>query len=241
MTLDVTTVVAHFASSADRYANTRNLPDQRDFFIKAFQKLSDKHLKILDIGCGTGHRLRGFRLFYPSFDLYGIDITPNMLRSGQATQAGGINLMVGDSLNIPFPNQSFDAIIISEVLHHLVSNDRVESCRLRELALLEILRLVKPGGLILLHEVCFYSLWRSIAIFHLSYLFSRFNFSIPMLNVHKNVVVNFFTLQELERTFKQFNLEILARDFHSYKTIVNWLSGLFAHPVWVKYVLQQTH
>lgn len=238
MKLDVHTIVSHFSSSAERYSKNRKLPGPSDFFVKAFQSRANANLKILDVGCGTGHRLKGLGFYYPSFDLLGIDITPNMLKQSHTDQSNTIKFLVGDSLSLPFQNHSFDAVIISEVLHHLVTANRRESCLLREQALRELLRLVKPDGILLLHEVCFYSAWRSIAIFHLSHLFSRLNLSIPALNVHKNVVVNFFTLQELEETFDRLTLEIVAKEYNTFRKPVNWISGLFSFPVWPKYVLK---
>ncbi|HMQ52170.1 MAG TPA: class I SAM-dependent methyltransferase [Anaerolineae bacterium] len=238
MSLDVKTIVSHFSISAERYSKNRKLPDHNDLFVRSFQNRATESLKILDVGCGTGHRLKGLGLYYLSFDLVGIDITPKMLKQGQTVdQSNLVTFLVGDSLHIPFADHSFDAVIISEVLHHLVTDDRQQSCLRREQGLRELLRLVKPDGLILLHEVCFYSAWRTMALFHLSYLFSRFNLSIPSLNIHKNVVVNFFTVSELEEMFKRMKLQVLAKESKIFKKPVNWITGLFSFPVWSKYVL----
>ena len=62
------------------------------------------------------------------------------LPSGFAAETGPTrrySLMVGDALSLPFPDDSFDRLICSEVLEHIPDY---------QAAMTEIWRVVKPGG-----------------------------------------------------------------------------------------------
>lgn len=94
--------------------------------------------KVLEVGCGSG--LFTTELMNSEFHLTSIDISPDLL--GLARQAVSdqkhVAFRLEDVHATSFPNESFDAIIGSSVLHHLDL----------EVALKEILRILKPGGTI---------------------------------------------------------------------------------------------
>jgi demethylmenaquinone methyltransferase/2-methoxy-6-polyprenyl-1,4-benzoquinol methylase len=77
--------------------------------------------RILDIGCGTGAGLRTMERMYPGSGLYGIDISPGMLRVARKKRerSGGlhrVNYIRGDAMLLPFRNESFDAVFFSFTL-----------------------------------------------------------------------------------------------------------------------------
>ena len=88
--------------------------------------------RILDIGCGLGVYVRKFREF--SDDVYGIDIDARRLREGAKTTPG-LMLAVGEHL--PFPDASFDVVVLNEVIEH-VHDDRA--------TMAEAFRVIAPGG-----------------------------------------------------------------------------------------------
>ena len=111
-------------------------------------------MRVLDVGCGGGRHIRQTRLL-PGIDAIGIDVgkketqdTARMLREldGIAMQYGGTvpgagrwASMRGSVYALPFPDASFDCVIISEVLEHLHQDAS---------ALAEISRVLKPGGVL---------------------------------------------------------------------------------------------
>ena len=120
-----------------------------------FEKLGLRPgMRVLDVGCGGGRHIRQTRLL-PGIDAIGIDIgkketqdTARMLREldGVALQYGGTvpgagrwAAMRGSVYALPFPDATFDCVIISEVLEHLHEDAR---------ALAEISRVLKPGGVL---------------------------------------------------------------------------------------------
>ncbi len=103
---------------------------------------------LLDMGCGAGrHAFEAFRLGarVVAFDYCAAELKDvgglfaAMREAGEAgTAPGAMGATTnGDALRLPFPDDTFDRIIASEVLEH-VSDDQV--------ALEEVLRVLKPGG-----------------------------------------------------------------------------------------------
>jgi SAM-dependent methyltransferase len=89
---------------------------------------------ILDAGCGTGLNLRNL----PSGSV-GIDINPRNVELA-SMRLPGHRLVVGDLEAMPFLDQSFGAVLCTEVLEHVPNP---------ETALKEIRRVLKPGGVLI--------------------------------------------------------------------------------------------
>lgn len=89
--------------------------------------------KILDVACGTGGILRtlqssGYQeLFATEISAYAV----------QRLCDQGIHAVVGKLPTIPFPSTSFDVVIASQILEHVIR---------RTAFLREICRVLKPGG-----------------------------------------------------------------------------------------------
>ena len=93
--------------------------------------------RILDIGCGLGAYVRRFSDFTPH--TYGMDIDLARVTKGAAEGVSG--LTVGLSETLPFADDSFDGILLNEVIEHVVSDRDT---------LRESLRVTKPGGRIVI-------------------------------------------------------------------------------------------
>lgn len=72
--------------------------------------------KILDAGCGHGHRV--LALNYHDADAYGFDLQLAIDTSPYKEFLQN-KLKAGDILNIPFDNNEFDLVIVYDVLEHL--------------------------------------------------------------------------------------------------------------------------
>ena len=73
---------------------------------------------VLDCGCGTGPVIELVHEKYPDKHYTGLDLTPEMIRVAQAKNLSNTNFVVGDCENIPFPGDTFDAIVSSNSFHH---------------------------------------------------------------------------------------------------------------------------
>ena len=94
--------------------------------------------EVLDLGCG-GMTLGKELHKVPSFHVVGVDIVFELLRSLSRKRTPDIPLVSGDIEYLPFRDNSFDLIAHNQVLHHFLS---------RHIALSEITRVLKPGGLL---------------------------------------------------------------------------------------------
>ncbi|MEV6490746.1 class I SAM-dependent methyltransferase [Actinoplanes sp. NPDC051633] len=99
-------------------------------------------LRVLEIGCGTGNLLTALGRRTPDVDALGIDPDPRALRIARR-KAASRNLPVryeqafaGD---LPLPDDTFDRVLSSFMLHHLDEEERMRALR-------EVRRVLRPGG-----------------------------------------------------------------------------------------------
>jgi ubiquinone/menaquinone biosynthesis C-methylase UbiE len=74
--------------------------------------------KLLDIGCGTGAFTQ--RLSQINLTTVGIDISYECTKTASKCESNGY-FCVGDAEHLPFPNGSFNIVLLSGILHHLPS------------------------------------------------------------------------------------------------------------------------
>ncbi len=96
---------------------------------------------VLEVGVGTGLNFP----FYPrGVRITGIDLSPAMLavaRERAIDLGRSVDLREGDALSLPFPDRAFDTVVATLVLC-AVPDDRA--------ALAELIRVLRPGGRLLL-------------------------------------------------------------------------------------------
>jgi ubiquinone/menaquinone biosynthesis C-methylase UbiE len=109
--------------------------DPRIYHVKLIREhLGDlRGKRVLDVGCGKGRFARIFREHEPAAELWGLDISPEMLRFVPE----GIHKRAGSMTELPFEDGFFDGAYATESLEHAVETGRAVS---------EICRVVKPGG-----------------------------------------------------------------------------------------------
>lgn len=99
--------------------------------------------KALDIGCGFGASLVFLKEQY-GLDVYGIDSAPPAVEKA-AKLIGGDKAFCADACALPFENESFELVLLECVLT-LISEP--------EQALQEALRVLKPGGALIISGLC---------------------------------------------------------------------------------------
>jgi len=105
-------------------------------------------MKILDVGCGRGEIMR--RCAELGADAFGFDYAPVAVRMTRQIiqQLENPNAVVAaaqaDAKYIPFPSNTFDRVLMFDVVEHLFPWELHQ-------ALLEIRRVLKPGGRLIIH------------------------------------------------------------------------------------------
>lgn len=114
-----------------------------------------KDAKILDFGCGYGRLLNELAANGYN-ETIGIDIAPKMIERGKY-ETPELNLNTFDGKNIPFKDNSFDAVIVFAVLTSIPKDeDQLE-------ILNEIKRVLKPNGLLYVSDLLINTDDRNIA------------------------------------------------------------------------------
>jgi ubiquinone/menaquinone biosynthesis C-methylase UbiE len=103
--------------------------------------------RVLDIGTSTGANLRMLRDL-GFHQVTGLDKSDDAIRFCDEKGLGHVEK--GDVCALPFPDSNFDLVLATDIIEHVDDDDR---------ALMEIARVLKPGGRLLVTAPAFQSLW----------------------------------------------------------------------------------
>ncbi len=97
---------------------------------------------VMDLGCGTGTLAIMAKQAQPKAEVMGLDADPDMLKVARLKSAQGraeVKFDQGMTFDLPYPDNSFDRILSSIMIHHLKTPDKEKTAR-------EVYRVLKPGG-----------------------------------------------------------------------------------------------
>ena len=128
--------------------NVRSLLEKESletYFDRVVSGILEKNDRLLDYGCGPGtFSLRASRLCR---EVVGADISESFVESARRLSKEDNYSNVGffhvDKLAVQFEPESFDAILFTDVIHHLEDIDEV---------LAQAFRFLKPRGKVLIYE-----------------------------------------------------------------------------------------
>lgn len=159
--------------------------------IKAIQSIDFD--KVLDLGCGTGIILEQIRVINHTAELFGLDLSENMISQAVQRLNTGASLSVGDAENLPYEDQSFDLVCCVQSFHHYPNPIK---------AISEIKRILKKNGTFLLCDTWARSPMRQVMNF-----FIRFS---------DDGDVHIYSEREINKILAQMGLRKI-----SWKTITN--------------------
>jgi ubiquinone/menaquinone biosynthesis C-methylase UbiE len=127
----------NYDAIAGDFSKTRNRPNgQVRFLFENFLKEGDK---VLDLGCANGRYVNFFKEKKVKYT--GLDSSLELVNIAKKNYPNE-QFIVGDALNLPFPDGDFDKVFSLAVLHHIPSLGE------RKKFFNQARRVLKPGGLL---------------------------------------------------------------------------------------------
>jgi 2-polyprenyl-3-methyl-5-hydroxy-6-metoxy-1,4-benzoquinol methylase len=210
----------------DAYLGHEYSTKRADYFTSARRDFvaalpADKDARILELGCGNG-ATGALALQEGKCGTYvGIEMFEPMAREAEKVLSA---VHIGDvqTMSLPYESESFDALICSEVLEHLIDPDAVLS---------DLARLVKPGGLVMASSPNI-SHWRIIA----GLVRGRFEYS--DWGVMDRTHLRWFTPRSFRALFEGAGFEITDIRQHAvlpaWKRMIYVALGPFRHLAWLQ-------
>jgi SAM-dependent methyltransferase len=149
------------AGTAGQYANAEELlarVRQRQVVSllhrHGFMPLSSQ--RILEVGCGTGKWLRDLISWGADPEkVCGVELLPSAAARARRLCPPGVTIECGNAVKVNFPSQAFDIVMQATVFSGVLEHGT------RHAIAAEMLRLVRPGGLILWYDVIVENRWNS--------------------------------------------------------------------------------
>jgi ubiquinone/menaquinone biosynthesis C-methylase UbiE len=101
--------------------------------------------KLLDVGCGTGSLLKELSRSGKELNLYGIDLSPEMINAARVKlkDEKRVELYEKSAADLPFESNYFDYVVCMNSLHHHADPKQ---------SLTEMTRVLKPSGVMILMD-----------------------------------------------------------------------------------------
>ena len=130
----------------DRHSRTginRNGYWRHDYRVTAERIMRAGGTHHIDIGCGNGAFLAYLQGKAPHLSLWGLDYSPEMVRQSRERLPEAM-IKEGDAESMPLPADLFDSVSCHMSIHHYPHPEK---------ALLEMHRIVKEGGLVIINDL----------------------------------------------------------------------------------------
>ena len=107
--------------------------------------------KVLDVGTGPGTLARELARRQPQIQVYGIDLSDDMIRLARAHAEREhleerVHFATGDVAHLPYPDNSFDVIVSTISMHHWYELEQ---------PLRDLYRVLRPGGHVWIYDFRF--------------------------------------------------------------------------------------
>lgn len=175
-----------------------------------------KEGKVLDIGCGPGIMVE--HLVNKGIEFYGVDLSKKMIEQCKQNfrHIPSAHFSVGRIEKIEFPDSFFDVVICMGVVEY-IKNDKV--------AIKEMVRVVKPGGVIIItlpNKLSLYRLWGRRVYSN----FTRLIKWIIRYKAEEAIIHREYTENAYCNLLKSFNLKIVDVVYYNFKLLLYPLDKL---------------
>lgn len=148
--------IEEFSKWADSYDNPLTSITFRQTNTKIVKLLDPKqNSSLLDVGCGSGILIKYLLETNRGMKLFGLDITSKMVEVAKRKFANdpNVEITLGSAIKMPYKNNTFDYVTCASSFHH--HPDPLKSAK-------EMVRVLKPGGKLLILDMCIEGLLRRI-------------------------------------------------------------------------------
>lgn len=184
-----------FIASLELY---KKLSKNRSKSIAAYIKdLIKDNTKILDFGAGNLYLAGALLDFLPKVEIFGIDVIEDQNLDKQVMNHSRFQFSTYNGKNIPAEDNQFDYVIASAVMHHTPSP---------EYFLVEIKRVLKPGGAFILVEEMYHNMADKIYISAEDLILNKLKKGVP-------VPLNFRSYDHYKKEFEKLHYEIEFEGF----------------------------
>jgi SAM-dependent methyltransferase len=105
-------------------------------YIDFVNKSASEHGRLLDIGCGSGWS--SYLFSQHNYQVVGIDLNA---KGFESPTANNLTLVQASCINLPFDDASFDVVASNQAIEHIPEPQQ---------AIMEMIRVLKPGGILCL-------------------------------------------------------------------------------------------
>lgn len=181
--------------------------------ILIFKKYLHNKISVLDVGCGTGRLYQLFQEFQ-GVDYIGLDQSEGQIAFAQQDFPDN-KYIVSEMTSLPLEDQKFDFVFCIATLHHLPDREN------RKKALLEIKRVLKPGGYLFMTNWNMNSLTAQKTIIKGKWIKDKFGgYIVPWLSpegekVGERYYYGFY-LEELKKILEEVGFDVL-KNYYSKK------------------------
>lgn len=186
----------------DRWANGYDNSRGKFFFVNANKDLvkyiGNGKATLLDIGCGTGILLEQL-MKKKNLRLYGIDISPEMVKIAQKKFSGfNVKIKRGSVSRLPYKSNTFDYVTCSSSFHHYQDSRK---------SLQEMVRVLKHKGKLIILDG------------YLDGLFNKIFWKIEHSKDKENKVFR-YTKNEMKKLFEETGLEDIKQAVNQHVNLI---------------------
>ncbi len=167
---------------------------------RCLEAIAGAHGKLLEIGCGAGRYTRSFLHYRPDLEVYGCDISHIALDEARAADpTHRIGYKLGDALDLPYEDNSFDIVVLFDVLEHVTDVGKAAD---------EVAGVLRPGGVFHCFVPCE---WNRRTIFALL----RHSKLLPIHRWKRDHIghVQILTTKQMKRILEQRGLKVTGVTF----------------------------
>jgi DNA gyrase subunit B len=193
---DKSAVISHFSDRAERYDRSSHWCTDIELYHRVMEILEPQpHMKVLDVACGTGLVSKWFHQKVQH--VLGVDITPAMYEQARARLD---EFRTGSGEDLPVESNSVDIAICRQGTQFMRDEEAIK----------EMVRTVRPGGVVCVINLCAYDEQDKEEYFEI-------------LRLRNPVRRNFYLRSDLAALFTRAGLEsVQVHDHISFENVDVW-------------------